>query len=83
MVAKAKNLGETIIKLQDTNLILNALVQPMMPLEQVDERKASIQEIVTQFETMEQEAKIIMEATTQFWQSIIQDKELDPLTMQV
>ena len=79
MVAKAKCLGETIIKLQDTNLILNALVQPPTPLEQVDETKASIEEIATQFETMEQEAKRIMEATTQFWQSVVQEEQFDQL----
>ena len=32
---------------------------------------------------MEQEAKTIMEATMQFWQSIFQDEQLDQLTMQV
>ena len=63
IVDKANRLGETIIKLQDTNLILNALVQPMMPPEQVSKRKASIEEIATQFETMEQEGKTIMDAT--------------------
>ena len=49
----------------------------MTLLKQVIERKASIEEIMTQFETMEQEAKTIMEATTQFWHSIIQDEQLD------
>ena len=44
--------------------MLNILVQPTMPPKQVVERKASIEEIATQFETMEQEAKTIMEATT-------------------
>ena len=38
---------------------------------------------MTQFETMEQEAKTIMEATTQFWQSVVQDELLDQLTAQV
>ena len=63
--------------------MLNALIQPMTPSEQVAERKASIEEIVTRFETMEQEAKTIMEATMHFWQSVVQDEQLDQLTVQV
>ena len=59
--------------------MLNALFQRMMASEQVAEWKDSIEEIVTQFETMEQEAKTIMEATTQFWQSIVQDEQLNQL----
>ena len=47
------------------------------------ERKTSIEEITTQFGTMEQEAKTMMEATTQFWKSIVQDEQLDQLTVQV
>ena len=34
VVAKAKHLGETIVKLKDTNLMLNSLVQPMTSSEQ-------------------------------------------------
>ena len=63
--------------------MINALVQPTTPPEQVVERKASIEEIVTQFESMEQEAKTIMEVTTHFWQSVVQDEKLDHLTVQV
>ena len=43
--------------------MLNSLVQPTMPPEQVVEWKASIEQIATQVETMEQQAKTIMEAT--------------------
>ena len=82
-VSKAKRLGETIVKLQDTNLLLNALVHPETPPEQVAEHKNSIEEIVADFETMEQEAKTIMEAMTQFWKSIVQDEKIDQLNMQV
>ena len=57
--------------------MLNSLVQPTTPPEQVAKRKASIEDISTQFESMEQEAKTIMEATTQFWQSIVQDEQFD------
>ena len=45
-VAKANQLGEIIVQLQDTNLLLNALVHPSTPPEQVSERKATIDEIV-------------------------------------
>ena len=41
--------------------MLNALVHPEMPSEQLVEWKTSIEEIAAQFETMEQEAKSIME----------------------
>ena len=47
--------------------MLNALVQRPIPPEQVAEQKGSIEEITTQFETMEQESKTIVEVTTQFW----------------
>ena len=73
LVEKAKWLGQTIVQIQDTNLMLNALVQPMMLPKHVVEWKASIEEIKTQFESMEQEAKTIMEVTTYFWQSVVQD----------
>ena len=63
--------------------MLNALVQPTTPPEQVAERKASVEEITTHFKSMEQEAKTIMEETTHFWQSVVQDEQLDHLTMQV
>ena len=31
LVNKEKQLGKTIVQLQDTNLVLNSLVQPMTP----------------------------------------------------
>ena len=54
-----------------------------MPPEQVAEHKTSIEEIATQFDTMEKEAKTIMDKTMHFWQSIIQYEKLDQLTAQV
>ena len=44
--------------------MLNALVQPTTPSEQVAERKVSIEEITTHFESMEQVAKTIMPGNT-------------------
>ena len=44
---------------------------------------ATIEEIAVQFEIMEQEAKTIMEEMTQFWQSIVQDEQLDQFTKHV
>ena len=39
------------------------------------------EEIATQFDEMEQDAKNIMEATTQFWGSVIHDEQLEKLTI--
>ena len=50
LVEKPKQLGKTIVQLQDTNWILNAMVQPMTSSKRVVERKASIEEIETRFE---------------------------------
>ena len=83
LVKKAQWLGQTLIQLHDHNLLLHAQAQPTTLLEQVAERKASLEEIATQFSHMKQEAKFIMEETTQFWQSIVQDEQLDQLTVQV
>ena len=47
------------------------------------EHKTSIEEIATQFGTMEQEDKMVMEAINQFWKSLILDEKLDQLTAQV
>ena len=71
IVVKAKQLGEIIFQLQDTNLLLNALVHPVTLLEQVAERKDTIEEIAAQFEKMEQEAKTIMEVMMQFWNNVV------------
>ena len=65
LVEKAQQLGQTLIQLQDHNRLLQAQAQPATPPEQVGERKASLEEIATQFSHMEQEAKAIMEETTQ------------------
>ena len=56
-------MGQTLIQLQDHNLLLQAQAYPTTPLEQVAEHKASLEEIATQFGHMEQEAKAIMEET--------------------
>ena len=48
-VKKAKRLEQIIVQLQDNNLMLQAMVQPMTPLEQVAERKSCIEDIATKF----------------------------------
>ena len=58
-------------------MLLQDQAQHTTPPKQVAERKASLEEIDTQFGDMEQEAKSIMEETMQFWQSIVQDEKLD------
>ena len=46
-VAKAKRLGEVISQLQLTNNLLNSLVYPDMPPEQIAKRKNTIEELAT------------------------------------
>ena len=74
VVEKEKWLGEVIAQLQHEKIILNALVYPEKPPEQVVEWKGAIEEIVVQFEEMEQDAKNITEVTMQFWCSVLQDE---------
>ena len=59
------------------------MVHPETPREQVPERKSAIEEIAAQFDDMEKDAKKVMEETTQFWGSVIQDEQLDQLTKQL
>ena len=82
-VGKAKRLGEFIAQLQLDHIILNSMVHPETPPEQVPERKSAIEEIAAQFDDMEKDAKKVMEETTQFWGSVIQDEQLDQLTKQL
>ena len=63
-VAKEKQLGKVIMQLQQDNIILNSLVYPDTPPEQVEERKGAIKNIVVQFKEMEQDAKMITQAMT-------------------
>ena len=79
-VAKAKWHREVIAQLQLDNNLLNAMVYADTPPEQVTEQKSVIEEIATYFEETKQDAKNIMEATTQFWGSVIQDEQLEQLT---
>ena len=56
------------------------MVYPKTAPEQVAERKSAIEEIAAQFDDMEQDAKKVTEATTQFWGSVVQDEQIDKLT---
>ena len=47
---------------------------------QVSEWKSSIEDIVTQFDDMEKYAKNVMEATSQFWGSVVHDEQWEKLT---
>ena len=60
-----------------------ALVKPTMLPKQVAKRKSPIEDIATKFESMEKDTKTIMEATTQFWQSVVQYEQFNLLTAQV
>ena len=48
--------------------------------EQIAKWNNSIEEVAAQLDEMEQEAKEVIEAMTQFWGSIIQDELLEKLT---
>ena len=56
------------------------MVYPDTPPKQVANQKNVIESITTHFEVMEQEAKNISEAMTQFWWNVVQDEKLDQLT---
>ena len=56
------------------------MVYPYTAPEQLTKWNISINEIAAQFEEIEQEAKNIIEAMTQFWGSVIQDEQLEQLT---
>ena len=56
-VEREKWLGAVIAQLHSDNANLQALVHPDTSLEQVSERKSTIQDVVTQLEEMGQEAK--------------------------
>ena len=58
-------------QLECDNNILNALVHPDTPSEQIAERKRTIDNLATQLEEMEQEAKKLTNATMQFWGSVV------------
>ena len=47
--------------------MLNSLVYIDTSPEQITEQKNTIEELVTQFEAMEQEEKMITDEMTQFW----------------
>ena len=64
---------------QDNNILI-ALVYPNTPLGKIVEQKGVIEEMKAQFEEMEQDTTKITEVTTQFWGSIVQDKQLEKLT---
>ena len=82
VIAKAKRLGEVHSQLQLTNNLLNSLVYPDMPPEQISERKNTIEEFAAQFESMEQEENKIADATNLFRQSVVQDDQLEQLAKQ-
>ena len=42
-----------------------------------------MEDLVTQLEEMEQEAKKVTEETTQFWGSVVQDEQLEQLNTQM
>ena len=54
------------------------LCQQMVPVQgQAVERKNAIEYLVTQLEEMEKEEKQVIDATTQFWESVVQAEQLE------
>ena len=58
-------------------------MHPTTPLEKIAARKREIEYLATQLDEMEQEAKKVMDVTTLFWGSIVQDEQLAQLTTQL
>ena len=82
-MTKAWRLGAIIAQLQRDNSILETLVHPATPLEKIAEQKSAIAYLETQLDEMEQEAKKMTDATTYFWESVVQDEQLAQLTKQL
>ena len=81
--SKVQRLGMVIAQLEHDNNILNALIHLDTPPEQVADRKSTMEDMATHLEEIEQEAKKVTEATTQFWGSVVQDEKLAQLTKQL
>ena len=83
MVAKLKKLGAVIEQLQSETHLLDALISPSTPLEQIATRKDEIEELATHHNELQQHAKKVTDSTTQVWGNIVQDEQLKKLTTQL
>ena len=80
VVSKEAWLGAVIAQLQNDNANLQELINPYTPPEQVAERKSTMEDLATQLDEMEQEAKNVTGATTQFWGRVVQDEKSKQMT---
>ena len=55
----------------------------LTPPEQIAERNTDTEEVATQLEEMEQDAKNITATTMEFWGGGVQDAQLEKLTKQL
>ena len=76
-VAKAKKLGVVIEQQQSETSILDALIHPSTPPEHIAARKDEIEELDTQLDELEKDAKKVTDSTTQVWGSIVQDEQIE------
>ena len=70
-VARVRNLGDVIEKLQRESNILDALIHPSTPPEKIATRKDDIEQLATQLDELEQDSKKVTDPTTQVWGSIV------------
>ena len=78
--AKVQRLGMIIAQLEHNNNILNALVHLETLPRKIPKRKSAIEDVVTHLEEMKQEVKKVIDATMQFWGSVVQNEQLAQLT---
>ena len=82
MVEKVDHLGVVIAQLQRDNADLQDLIHPETPPKKVVEMKSVIEDLTTDLEDMEQEVKQVTDATIKFWGSVVQDEQLEQLTIE-
>ena len=65
-VARVNKLGAAIVQLQSETIILEALIHPSMPPEQITARKGEIEKLETQLDDLEKDTQKVIDVTTQF-----------------
>ena len=71
------------MRLESETNILEALIHPSMPPEQISLRKGEIEEMETRLDELEQDSEKVIDATTQFLGSIVQDEHLEKMIAQL
>ena len=81
--AKEQKLGKIIVDFKHNLEYLQELVNLGTPLEKALDLKGSIEDVTTWIQDIEKEGKLITDATTQFWGSVVQDKQFEHLNIQM